>query len=131
MRSRRLGREGGSAAVEFALVLPLFLLFLSLILEYGWYFTNWLALTNGVSEGARAGIKAREWEGEDPVALARQAFQEAFRFNVTPTVNITIEDDSPRKIRVDASFHYQPLVGYLPEALTPQRVAARAVMAFP
>ncbi|MBW1735790.1 MAG: pilus assembly protein [Deltaproteobacteria bacterium] len=131
MRSRRPGREGGSAAVEFALVLPLFLLLLSLILEYGWYFTNWLALTNGVSEGARAGIKAREWEGEDPVALARQAFQEAFRFNVTPTVNITIEDDSPRKIRVDVSFRYEPLVGYLPDALTPRRVAARAVMAFP
>jgi len=131
MREGRLRRDGGSAAVEFALVLPLFLLLLSLILEYGWYFTNWLTLANGVSEGARAGIKAREWEGEDPVAQARQAFQEAFWLSVTPTVSITIEDDSPRKIRVDASYQYQPLVGYLPDALTPQRVAARAVMAFP
>jgi hypothetical protein len=68
----------GATAVEFALVLPLLLLILFSIIEYGWYLTNTMVLTNAVSSAARAGVQAREWEGEQPEALVLYTLETAF-----------------------------------------------------
>jgi Flp pilus assembly protein TadG len=58
--SRRLPatprRERAAAAVEFALVLPILLLLLGGIIDYGRFFFTQLQLTNAAREGARAGI---------------------------------------------------------------------------
>jgi Flp pilus assembly protein TadG len=58
MRSgmRRDSREGGAAAVEFALVVPLLLMVLFGILDYGLLFSNALSAKQGVREGARQGV---------------------------------------------------------------------------
>ncbi|WP_429886081.1 TadE/TadG family type IV pilus assembly protein [Geoalkalibacter halelectricus] len=52
--------ERGAAAVEFAVVLPLLLLILLGIIEYGLIFYNKQVLTNASREGARFGIVAGE-----------------------------------------------------------------------
>ena len=121
----------GSAAVEFALCLPPLILILCGILEYGWYLTNQIVLVNAVSAGARAGIKAREWEGEDPGSLARSATRDAFWISSNIPVTATIEDDPLRRIVVKVTFRYSSLTGYLPANMIPQYVRAKAVMTFP
>ena len=129
--------EKGTAAVEFALCLPLLILILCGILEYGWYLTNQIVLTNAVSAGARAGIKAKEWEGEVPELLAISATKDAFWISdiSVDDINATIKDDKadpPRRIKVKVtSLEYSPLTGYLPANMIPQYVRAKAVMAFP
>lgn len=51
-----LKREEGAAAVEFALVLPILLLILFGIIEFGFAFYNKEVITNASREAARAGI---------------------------------------------------------------------------
>lgn len=46
---------GGGAAVEFALVLPLFMLLVMGALDYGYFFFSSQIVTNAAREGARAG----------------------------------------------------------------------------
>lgn len=124
--------EKGAAAVEFALCLPLLIVILCGILEYGWYLTNQIVLANAVSAGARAGIKAKEWEGEVPELLAISATKDAFWISSDIPVTATIKVDPPRRIKVKVtSLEYSPLTGYLPANMIPQYVRAKAVMAFP
>lgn len=56
-RSRR--NENGQAVVEFALVLPLMLLVLLGIVQFGSVFRDYIALTDAVRAGAREGSVAR------------------------------------------------------------------------
>jgi Flp pilus assembly protein TadG len=56
---RKINNQQGSAIVEFALVLPLLLLFLFGVIEFGLAIYNKQILTNAAREGARAGIVAR------------------------------------------------------------------------
>jgi Flp pilus assembly protein TadG len=49
-------RDRGAAAVEFALVVPLLLMVLFGILDYGLLFSNALSVKQGVREGARQGV---------------------------------------------------------------------------
>ena len=49
-------RDDGQAMLEFALVLPIFLLILCGIIDFGWLFYNQLALNNICREGARYAI---------------------------------------------------------------------------
>src|SRR3546814_18834761 len=46
--------EAGVAAIEFALIAPIFLLLMFGIVVYGFYFGTFIALANAASEGARA-----------------------------------------------------------------------------
>jgi len=54
-RLRRRNSERGAAAVEFALVLPLFLALLMGTIDYGYFFFTDQIVTNAAREGARAG----------------------------------------------------------------------------
>jgi len=61
-RMRFLGhqiKQAGIAAVEFALVLPLLLLILFGIVEFGVAFYDQAVITNASREGARAGVVLR------------------------------------------------------------------------
>ena len=48
--------EDGQAMVEFALILPVFLLILCGIIDFGWLFYNQLSLNNACREGARYAV---------------------------------------------------------------------------
>jgi Flp pilus assembly protein TadG len=55
MRKPNRQRDRGAAAVEFALVLPILLLFLMGTIEWGWFFFTHQRVVNAAREGARAG----------------------------------------------------------------------------
>ena len=63
-------RDRGSAAVEFALVLPVLLLVIFGIVDFGRLLTAKLILTRAVQEGARATALAGTAEGTTRVASA-------------------------------------------------------------
>jgi hypothetical protein len=48
-------KEKGQSMVEFALVLPLFLIVMFIIVDFGVGFSRWLVITNAAREGARFG----------------------------------------------------------------------------
>jgi hypothetical protein len=52
-RLRVMGRDDGASAVEFALLLPILLVLLFAIIDYGWWFGETLGLRSGVREAAR------------------------------------------------------------------------------
>jgi Flp pilus assembly protein TadG len=54
-RRRDGGDERGAAMVEFALVLPLLLVLVFGIVDFGRAFQSWITLTNAAREGARLG----------------------------------------------------------------------------
>lgn len=64
MRPTRNTRRG-SQAVEFALVLPVLLLLTAGIVDYGWFYSNQLAMINAAREGGRAGAAADPADGQD------------------------------------------------------------------
>ena len=54
--TRRMGAESGQDLVEYALVLPLFLLLMFSTVEFGFIFFQYTMVVNAAREGARAGI---------------------------------------------------------------------------
>ena len=57
MRPHSLRRQHGAAAMEFALVLPIFLLILYGLITFGAAFYTQLAISRAVEDGARAAIQ--------------------------------------------------------------------------
>jgi TadE-like protein len=55
----RQRRRAGTSTVEMALVLPLLLILVFAIGEFGVAFTQWQTLTNAAREGARVGVVFR------------------------------------------------------------------------
>ena len=76
MREMGRGRRGGQA-VEFALVLPVLLAVTAGIVDYGWYYSNAMALIYATREGGRAGAAHAEADGGTACATAESAALEA------------------------------------------------------
>jgi len=53
VKKRRRKSESGQALVEFALVLPILLILLCGIIDFGWIYYNQISLSNAAREGAR------------------------------------------------------------------------------
>jgi Flp pilus assembly protein TadG len=62
-------REKGASAVEFALVLPVLMLILFGIIEFGFIFYDKAIITNASREGARRGIVYRVDESGTPIGV--------------------------------------------------------------
>jgi Flp pilus assembly protein TadG len=85
-------REDGQAVVEFALVLPLLLLILLGIVQFGSVFRDYIALTDATRVGARQASVARSIQPESnrvPVIIART---HKAGVNLDPAkMNVTVE----------------------------------------
>jgi Flp pilus assembly protein TadG len=62
--------QRGAAAVEFALVFPLFLALLMGTIDYGYYFFSDQIVTNAAREGARAGTLVTPGVGASALAVS-------------------------------------------------------------
>jgi hypothetical protein len=84
LRPQRSRREGGQALVEFTLIVPVFLLILFGLIEFGFVFTHDLTVEYATREGARAGAalangggklgcgtgQSPNWTNVDPLVIA-------------------------------------------------------------
>ncbi len=55
IRRRRKNGEKGQALAEFALLIPIFLILMFAIVDFGMGFYSWITVTNSAREGARLG----------------------------------------------------------------------------
>jgi Flp pilus assembly protein TadG len=86
-------REHGQSLVETALVLPIFILILCGILDFGWLFTNQLMINNSSREAARAGIVNYEENNVAYQTLVINKAKEMIFFGSVPNVTVTVNAD--------------------------------------
>jgi len=100
--ARRKG-EDGQTLVEFTLVLPIFLLVLFAIVDFGMAFHAWITVTNSAREGARVGsVRATSAEIEQRVRDTATSLDEA-----ELTVAVTNAGGQPGgSVEVDVSYDY-------------------------
>jgi len=63
----------GSTALEFSLVLPLFLFVVMAVTEFGWFYVHQHALQFATREGMRVGLLGVTLKDENDVTLSREA----------------------------------------------------------
>ncbi len=91
---RKSRREDGQAMVEFALILPVFLLILCGIIDFGWLFYNQLSLNNACREGARYAV-VHTAEDADTQAIINHIEKTTTTVFANDGVDITVEYTSP------------------------------------
>jgi Flp pilus assembly protein TadG len=132
MRKSRPTRRG-SQAVEFALVLPLLVALAGGILDYGWYYQQFLAALHSTREGGRFGSTQDIDSPGTPCSLAenstitalRQAgFSTATADQVSGTVGLNATTGE-RILEVNTELPHATLFGLLP---SPQVLRARVVV---
>lgn len=105
-RRRQLREERGQAMVEFAVILPIFVVLVFGIIQFGIVFNNYVTLTDATRAGARAGAVARN--DADPVGTATSAVQTSAtdlnQSNLNVSVNSTWQSGSD--ITVRATYPY-------------------------
>jgi len=101
--TRRTGKgEGGQSLVEFTLVLPIFLLVLFAIMDFGMAFNAWIAVTNSAREGARLGsVRAPSGDIEQRVRDTAGSLGDDLTVTVT-----NAEGDPGDSVVVDVSYAY-------------------------
>jgi Flp pilus assembly protein TadG len=102
--TRRRGEgEGGQSLVEFAFVLPIFLLVLFAIVDFSMAFHAWITVTNSAREGARLGaVRATAADIEQRVRDTADSLDQA-DLSVTVT---NAEGDPGESVVVDVSYVY-------------------------
>ena len=112
IRSRRKNGEKGQALVEFTLLIPIFLLLLFAIVDFGMGFYSWITVTNAAREGARLGVVlATEQQIEDRVYQAADLPNESTQMTVTVT-NAQGQPGESVVVKVDYDYDLiTPLAG--------------------
>ena len=112
IRARRKNGEKGQALVEFTFLVPIFLLLLFAIIDFGMGFYSWISITNGAREGARLGVVAgTQAEIIDRVVTAVDLTNEASNMTVTVT-NAQGQPGESVVVRVDYDYEFiTPLAG--------------------
>ena len=112
--------EQGAAALEFALILPILILIVLGIVEFGFAFNTQIALT----QAAREGVRVEALETGDGETVALNAFIATNVGGSTPTVDVQECDGAGENARLTMTLPYEPIV--LP--LSPFTLNAEAVM---
>jgi Flp pilus assembly protein TadG len=101
-------REEGQALVEFTLVLPVFLVLVLAIIQFGIAFHQYLVLTDAVRAGARVASVSRF--APDPVAAATDAVVAAAgdldEDVLAPRVEVDSTWEAGSTVTVEASYPY-------------------------
>jgi uncharacterized membrane protein len=110
--------RGGGVSVEFALTLPLLLILLAGVVDYGWYFFVQSAVLNAAKDAVRMGVVADM--GEDPGDLAEEIMTEVLDDaglpcggTCTVTGNITVISGY-RLLEIEVDRPFDPIVGLVP-----------------
>jgi Flp pilus assembly protein TadG len=114
----------GTAAIELGLVLPLLVVILVGIIDYGHIHFTRLAMTNAAREGARAGVTVEADQAQAVALAAADLYLD--RAGVEATVTATAPSDGQPTVTVSVSIEpFSPLIGLVP---TPARLEVSASM---
>ena len=104
IRSRR-----GAEALEFALTLPILLVLVSGVVDFGWYYYQQARLHEAVRFGARAGsvtLQNRDPLGTATAAATEQLQSAGVPFDATLTSTFLVDLTGDQVIRVHAEAIY-------------------------
>ncbi len=99
--ARRAREERGASLVEFALILPLLMLFVFGIIEFGGTYNNFVSLRNGVREGARLAVVNDQSNGDILTETKQRIGLDASQTKVRVVLNGTHVGDT---VTVCASY---------------------------
>ena len=138
----RVRQERGAELIEMALVLPLLLLIVMGIFDFGFMFREMSVVTNAAREGARAGILP-DYESDANVVARVQQYFDASGIDVTcgsadcivqsPVIDVTAPSGTfeARDVRVTI-FHdwtfLSPIATFFGGSFTSVALSGRAVM---
>jgi hypothetical protein len=99
----RLARgERAQGLVEFALVLPLFLVLILATVDFGWALRAYITATNSAREGARVGAV-----GENEAGVVGKVVSTSSGLLSSANVTVTGEQGAPgTSVRVDVDYDY-------------------------
>ncbi len=131
MLRRRADR--GGAAIEFALLLPVFLLLVFAILEYGWVMLAQASLGTAARDGCRQGAVVLPWAGpgsdgsiDEAHAVIDTRLDQLHMSCADSPCDVTVAIEGVRPDQVltcDIAQGYRPLIGLLP---TPNKLSTTA-----
>ena len=106
-RRIHIGNQRGQTMTEFALVMPLLLLVLLAILQFGVVFNNYVTLTDAVRAGARKGAVSRRVTAPSTAVdtAVRNAATDLKSSDLQVTVTSTFQQGDD--VTVAASYPYQ------------------------
>lgn len=123
----QLARERGQSLVEFALVVPMFLMMVFGILEFGAMMMNQINVSRAADVGARAG-SLKGSNAANAVAAANSAVTGLINCAAaTPTASY---GGSPATVTVTASCNYAPItpVGSIAGIVVPTAISRSIIM---
>jgi Flp pilus assembly protein TadG len=121
-RTHRPGRDrrNGGAAVEFAIVLPIFLAVLFGMIDFGWYYYQRFSLTAAIRDGVRYGVTMTTgsdlpWTTAKARAIIDLAGGSVPTGSITWGPTIHTSGAVPTEVMtLTASMPFTPLVGFVP-----------------
>lgn len=112
-RHRERG-ERGVSAVEFGLILPVLLVLLLGMLDYGYVYFVQLTLTNAAREGARVGVTRSSGTASAAAQAAANAYLTTAGIT-TAAVSATTPSNGTPTVTVTVTLNpFNPLVGFVP-----------------
>ena len=119
-RAQRRRKQGGMAMVEFVFILPVLLLVLFAIVEFGILFGRWQTLSNAAREGARTAVVVRKDCDTTAVETEVRTVVKSYASSLGITVNdeqITVEglcgaSGTQSNVRVDWPFTFRVVPGF-------------------
>jgi Flp pilus assembly protein TadG len=117
----------GSNAIEFAMLLPVLMAIVSAIVDYGWYYSEELAVIASAREGARAGAVTPMPDAcAAAITRARAALIDAGLDGDRALLRATTRGAAPDQVlTVTAEVPFVKLLGLVP---TPGRLRAATTM---
>ena len=104
----RLRGESGQALVEFAFVMPVLVLILLAIIQFGGTYNHYISLTDGTRAGARKAVVSRSLA--DPVTAAKNAVKASAPALDPSKLAITVTPAPPwslgQQITITATYPY-------------------------
>jgi Flp pilus assembly protein TadG len=104
--STRFRDERGQTMTEFAIVVPLLLMVVFAIIQFGILFNNWLALTDATRTGARKGAVSRRLPDPRGTTEAQVRAAAANLDQATLRVNVDSTWQPGSDVRVTATYPY-------------------------
>ncbi len=140
IRRIRRSRRRGTAAIEFALILPLLITIVLACVDYGRFSHAYIAVTNGAREGAGFGsthpvtsITRPLWEARIRAAVEDEMKTAVGAENLSDiTVISDVMPDGPgrRRVQVQVGYIFETLVDwpFTPDSITLNRTVEMRVI---
>ena len=105
--TRRLSAEHGQAMTEFAIVLPIFLLLIFAIIQFGIVWNNYVTLTDAARAGARKATVSRHGDPVGAACTQVRASAVDLKGDLQCNASVTGPLDRPGgDVQVQASYPY-------------------------